>query len=95
MKYPVHISKRTAVVSIAAAAIIVATGLLVSARSHGQTAHATAPPQPSANSNASLSESTLDLSPSQLDAIKIEPVGTYLFGVEEDAVGGISFADDL
>jgi cobalt-zinc-cadmium efflux system membrane fusion protein len=95
MKYPVHISKRTAVASIAAAAIIVATGLLVSARSHGQTAHATAPPQPFANSNASLSESTLDLSPSQLDAIKIEPVGTYLFGVEEDAVGGISFADDL
>jgi len=95
MKYPVHISKRTAVVFIAAAAIIVVTGLLVSARSHGQTSHATTPQQPSSNSDASPSEPTLDLSPSQLSAVKIEPVGTYSFPVEEEAVGNISFADDL
>ena len=48
-----------------------------------------------ANSNASPFETTLDLSPSQLNSIKIEPVGTHLFPVEKEAVGSISFADDL
>jgi cobalt-zinc-cadmium efflux system membrane fusion protein len=95
MKYPVHISKRTAVVFITAAAIFVATGLLESGRSHGQTADANAPRERAANSNASPSEAALNLSPSQLHAIKIEPVGTHLFPVEEEAVGSISFADDL
>jgi cobalt-zinc-cadmium efflux system membrane fusion protein len=85
MRYPVHISKRTAAVLTAIAGIIVAAGLLISARSHGQ----------SANSSASSSEPALDLSSSQLSAIKIEPVRTYLFPVEEEAVGNISFADDL
>jgi membrane fusion protein, heavy metal efflux system len=95
MKYPGHISKRTAVVFITAAVIFGATGLLESARSHGQTANANAPREPAANSDASPTEAALDLSPSQLDAIKMEPVGIYCFPVEEEAVGSISFADDL
>jgi cobalt-zinc-cadmium efflux system membrane fusion protein len=37
----------------------------------------------------------VDLSPSQLNSIKIEPVGSYQFPVEKEAVGTISFADDL
>ena len=37
----------------------------------------------------------MDLSPSQLNSIKIEPVGTYQFPVEKEAVGSINFADDL
>jgi membrane fusion protein, heavy metal efflux system len=96
MKHPVHIGKKTAVVfaTIAAILIAIATGLLVSARSHGQSAPAT-PQQASPNSNASSSEPALDLSPSQLSAIKVEPVGTYLFPVEEDAVGNIDFDGDL
>jgi membrane fusion protein, heavy metal efflux system len=95
MKYPVHINKRTAVVFITAAAIILAVGILETARSHGQSAPATTSQQASPNSNASSSEPTLDLSPSQLNAIKVEPVGSYLFPVDEEAVGNISFADDL
>jgi cobalt-zinc-cadmium efflux system membrane fusion protein len=95
MKYPVHINKRTAVVFITAAAIILAVGILETARSHGQSAPTTTPQQASPNSNASSSEPTLDLSPSQLNAIKVEPVGSYLFPVDEEAVGNISFADDL
>jgi membrane fusion protein, heavy metal efflux system len=95
MKYPVHISTRSAVVFITVAAIIIATGLLVSARSHGQTAYTTTPHEPAANSNASSSEPALDLSSSQLNAIKIEPVGTYSFPVEEDAVGSIDFDGNL
>ena len=80
---------------IAVAATIVATGLLVSARGHGQSAPATTPQQASPNSNVSPSEPALDLSSSQLSAIKVEPVGTYLFPVEEDAVGNIDFDGDL
>jgi cobalt-zinc-cadmium efflux system membrane fusion protein len=95
MKYPVHISKRVAVVSVTAAAIIVATGLLEFGRSRGQAANANAPQESGAKSNTSPSETALDLSPSQLNSIKIEPVGSYLFPVEKEAVGNIDFADDL
>jgi membrane fusion protein, heavy metal efflux system len=95
MKYPAQISKRTAVVFITTAAIVVATGLLESARSHGQTAQPTKSPEAVASSNVSTSEPALDLSPSQLNAIKIEPVGTYSFPVEEDAVGSIDFDGNL
>jgi cobalt-zinc-cadmium efflux system membrane fusion protein len=37
----------------------------------------------------------VDLSSNQLNAISIEPVGTYLFPVEKEAVGSIAFVDDL
>jgi cobalt-zinc-cadmium efflux system membrane fusion protein len=37
----------------------------------------------------------VDLSPGQLKAINIESVGAYLFPVEKEAVGTISFVDDL
>jgi cobalt-zinc-cadmium efflux system membrane fusion protein len=92
MKYPVHISKRVAVV---AAAIVIATGLLESGCSRGQAASANAAKNSSANSNTSKPETTLDLSPSQLNSITIGPVGSYPFPVETEAVGNISFADDL
>jgi membrane fusion protein, heavy metal efflux system len=95
MKYPVHINKRTAVVFITAAAIVVAMGLLESARSHGQAAHATTPPEAAASSDASLPEPVLDLSSSQLNAIKIERVGSYLFPVEEETIGSIDFDGNL
>jgi cobalt-zinc-cadmium efflux system membrane fusion protein len=95
MKYPVHFSKRFAVVLVTAAAIIVAMGFLESGRSHGQATNANTPEEAGAKPNASPSEATLDLSPSQLNSIRIEPVGSLLFPVEKEAVGSISFADDL
>ncbi len=91
MKYPVHVNKRFAVVSVTAAAIIVATGFLESGCSRGQAANADTP----AKSSSSASEATLDLSPSQLNSIKIEPLGSYQFPVEKDAVGNIDFDEDL
>jgi membrane fusion protein, heavy metal efflux system len=94
MKYPVHISKRFAVVLVTAAAIIVATGILESGCSHGQAASAKVQ-ESDAKSNTSPGEAVLDLSPSQLNSIKFEPVGSYLFPVEKEAVGNIDFADDL
>ena len=95
MKYPVHISKRFAVVLVAAAAIVVATGLLESGRSRSQATSANTPQEAGAKSNTSPSEATLDLSPSQLNSIKIEPVGSYLFPVEKEAVGNIDYDEDL
>ena len=95
MKYPVHISKRFGVVLVAVAVMVVATGLLESGRSHSQATNANTPLESSAKSNASPSEATLDLSPSQLNSIKIEPVGSYLFPVEKEAVGSIDYDEDL
>ena len=46
-------------------------------------------------SSAAQSDTTVELSPNQLSAIKIEPVGTYGFSVEKDAVGNIDFDEDL
>ncbi|MGB7592574.1 MAG: efflux RND transporter periplasmic adaptor subunit [Terriglobia bacterium] len=95
MKYPAHGSKRFAVVFVAAAAIVVTTGLLESGRSPGQATNAKTPQEAGAKSNTSPSEATLDLSPSQLNSIKIEPVGSYLFPVEKEAVGNIDYDEDL
>jgi len=94
-KYPVRVSKRVAVVSVTAAAIIVATGALEFGGSRGQTANANMPKQSGSTSNTSSSEATLDLSPSQLNSIRIEPVGSYRFPVEKEAVGNIDFDEDL
>jgi cobalt-zinc-cadmium efflux system membrane fusion protein len=95
MKYPVHISKRFAVVLVTAAAIVVATGLLESRRSRSQATNVNTPQESGAKSNPSPSEAALDLSPSQLNSIKIEPVGSYLFPVEKEAVGNIDYDEDL
>ncbi|HUB58921.1 MAG TPA: efflux RND transporter periplasmic adaptor subunit [Candidatus Micrarchaeia archaeon] len=95
MKYKVNLSKRDAVVLMIAASIVVATGLLTSSRSHGQTKNADALPESGPASNAIASEMTLELSPSQLNAIKIASVGSCLFPVDEQAVGNIDFDGNL
>ncbi|HXW13559.1 MAG TPA: efflux RND transporter periplasmic adaptor subunit [Terriglobia bacterium] len=95
MKVPIHISKRVTVVLVMAAAAVVAAGVLESGRSHGQANYANTSAEAVAKPNPSPSEPTLDLSPSQLNTIKIEPVGTYRFPVEEDAVGSIDYDEDL
>jgi cobalt-zinc-cadmium efflux system membrane fusion protein len=91
MKYLAHTGKTSLVAFVTAAAIMVVTGVLESGCSRGHAANANSPRQPSAKSNVS----SLDLSPSQLNSIKIEPVGSYEFPVEKDAVGNIDFDEDL
>jgi len=59
---------------------------------HGDTAADKPPAAAAATKNA---EPTVQLSASQVEAIKIEPVGTYLFPVENDTVGSIDFDEDL
>jgi membrane fusion protein, heavy metal efflux system len=91
MKYPIHISKRAAVLLVAVAVLVIAAGLLESSRTHGQSTNANAPKAAEANS----STNTVELSASQLNSINIEPVGSYLFPVEKEAVGNIDFDQDL
>jgi cobalt-zinc-cadmium efflux system membrane fusion protein len=93
MGNPVHLNKRRIVMLVAAAAMVVATGLLESGCSRSQATDANTPQESSAKSNTA--EATLELSPSQLNSIKIEPVGSYLFPVEKEAVGSIDYDEDL
>jgi membrane fusion protein, heavy metal efflux system len=94
MKHPLHLSRKTIAAVVIVVAIVIAAAILLSGR--GQVANANGQQQGSgAKSNLSLSETTLDLSPSQLSSIKIEPVGSYQFPVEKEAVGNIDFDEDL
>jgi len=85
-------SKTTVPVAVGVLAFAIATVLL---KSESGERTSTKGPKAGSTSNSPQSEATLELSPSQLSAIKIEPVGTYLFPVEKETVGNISFADDL
>jgi len=95
MEHPLHISNRLAVVLVAAVAIVVAMGLLESGRSRSQAHNANTPQESGAKSGTSPSETAVDLSPRQLNSVKIEPVGSYLFPVEKEAVGSIDYDEDL
>jgi cobalt-zinc-cadmium efflux system membrane fusion protein len=95
MKYPVPISERVAVVLVMAVAIVVATGILEFGRGRDRVTNANTPQKSVTISGASPPEASVELSPSQLNSIKVGPVESYLFPVETEAVGSISFADDL
>ncbi|MGD0178720.1 MAG: efflux RND transporter periplasmic adaptor subunit [Terriglobales bacterium] len=90
MKHPVHIRKEVGAGVVIAVAMVLAVALLESACGRGEATSTKA--APSTNSTA---DPTVDLSPSQLNSVKIDTVGSYLFPVEKEAVGTISFADDL
>jgi membrane fusion protein, heavy metal efflux system len=74
-------------------AIAIAIAVLLCSCGHAVSAGA--PSRSGSTTNSTNSASTIELSPSQLNSIKIEPVGTYAFPVEKEAVGNISYADDL
>ena len=95
MKPPIRKSKSLAVVFLMAAVIVVATGLFEFGRSRGRVTNANAAQGTRASAGAAAAQTTLDLSASQLNAVKIDPAGTYFFPVQKEAVGNISFADDL
>lgn len=86
------LDKKAVAALVMAATIVIAVALL-SGRS--QPAKRTTPPETGAVSKPGQSDPTVELSPSQLNSIKIEPVRTYLFPVEKEAVGNIDFDGDL
>jgi cobalt-zinc-cadmium efflux system membrane fusion protein len=73
------------------AALLVATVFLQAgcSNSHGADTDA-----PQGSSNDTVSNTTITLTGDQLNAITIAPVGTYLFPVEKEEVGSISFDED-
>jgi membrane fusion protein, heavy metal efflux system len=58
-------------------------------------ASADAPNASAPATNSAQSVPTLELSGTQLNSIKIEPVGSYPFPVEKEAVGNIDYDEDL
>lgn len=80
------------VATVATVVIIITAGVLLS--EHGQSKSADTQRR-DIPASSSQSDPAVDLSPSQLKAIKVEPVGMYKFDVENEAVGNISYADDL
>ena len=87
---------RRATTAVVAVAAIVSAAVLIRSGS-GQPASASPPPGPASatNGSAATAEATVDLAPGQLNAIKIEPVGTGLFPVERTALGCIDYDEDL
>ena len=82
---------RARVFAVSILAIVISIGFVVPAC---RRAADTSVPRPSA-SNASASETTVELSPSQLPAIKVQPVGSSLFYVEKKGIGNIDFDNKL
>jgi len=93
MKDSAHINKRTIAAVVTLAVIVIATAAFLSGCGHS--ASANAPTGNGSATNAAQSAPTVDLSPSQLNSIRIEPVGRYAFPVEKEAVGNIDYDEDL
>ena len=74
--------------------VLIAVPLLAAGCSSANGDPAANAPAAAADPNKA-SETTLDLTASQLAAVKIEPVGTYMFPVENESVGSIDFDEDL
>jgi cobalt-zinc-cadmium efflux system membrane fusion protein len=103
-----RLDKQTAMrgAAIAFAALIVATSAFVmrlsavspasgmnAANASGDTASATSPP--AAGPGAGPGLAVVQLSPSQLESIKVEPVGEREFPLEKEAVGSIDFNEEM
>ena len=93
MKESVGVNKKTLAAVVTMAMVIVAATVFLSGR--GQSTSANTQASDNSASNSSRSDAAIDLSPTQLNSIKIAPVGSYRFEVEKEAVGNISYADDL
>ena len=93
VKRQLALNKKTATVIVAVLALAIGTVLLKSAS--GQRSNTNTPRGASSTAKSPQSDPTLDLSPSQLNSIKVEAVGSYQFPVEKEAVGSIGFVDDL
>jgi cobalt-zinc-cadmium efflux system membrane fusion protein len=89
-KHSPQLNKEAAAAIVTVATIVITAAVFLSRRDQPTSAKT-----PQAKSSTPQSDPTLDLSPSQVNSIKIEPVENYLFPVDKETVGEISFADDL
>jgi membrane fusion protein, heavy metal efflux system len=81
--------------TLALAVLALAVGAVLLRSESGRSANARDLRAANSISDAAKADPSVELTPSQLGAIKIAPVGTYEFPVDKDTVGSISFADDL
>jgi cobalt-zinc-cadmium efflux system membrane fusion protein len=78
------------VIALAVAICLVGTGCAGGERANASVAAEARPNVPEAQA-----QTIIQLAASQLNAIRIEPVGSYWFAVEKEAVGNIDFDEDL
>ena len=93
MKQIIHLDKRMTTIGVTSLVVVLAVVLLKFGIHHAVKSESLA--GAGSASNGPPSEAAVELLPSQLSAIKIEPVATSLFPVEREAVGGIDFDEDL
>jgi len=74
-------------------AVVIAIDVWVAGCHRAEDTSVSHPSQPVSNSSAG--EPIVELSPSQLPAIKIQPVGSYLFRLEKKGIGSIDFDNKL
>jgi membrane fusion protein, heavy metal efflux system len=86
-------SEITSKVLAAIAVSVIVAGFFLAGCSHSVNADSS--PATAAPESSPGAAPTLDLSPTQLNSIKIEPVGSYAFPVEKEAVGNIDYDEDL
>lgn len=100
---PIVILCGTAVVIVAAVVIAPvrsgeiwrrATSYFQQIPGHAKAADGSVQPVKSLLAPTSPNSPSVDLSPTQMSAVKIEPVGTFAFPVDKETVGNISFADE-
>jgi membrane fusion protein, heavy metal efflux system len=84
--------KKAVAAVVTAATIVIAVALLAG---RSQPAKQGPAPESGVVSKPGQAHPTVELSPGQLNSIKVEPVKTYLFPVEKEAVGNIDFDGDL
>jgi cobalt-zinc-cadmium efflux system membrane fusion protein len=92
MNQPLRRKKAVAMVAVAIAGLLLTTIVLKSESGRSESANRARDNKAAASHDPVTS---LELTPGQLSSIKIQPVGSYLFPVEKDTVGSISFTDDL
>ena len=95
MRQPSKPERKSIVAIVVLATVVAAVPGIKSGSGSAQAADATAPSGPVATTNAAATEPSVDLTQSQLNAIKMEQIGTYTFPVEKEAVGNIAYVDDL
>ncbi len=91
LKRSKRVTELTAMVAVGGALILLATFVLTSHATPG----GTNTPATGKTTAAQQPVTSIELSPEQVKAIKIAPVGSYLFPVAKETVGSISFVDDL
>ncbi len=74
MEVRIHIGKRFALMVAAAVALAAVMAIVESGRTRGQATNTTTPENSAAKSSKAQPAATLELTPTQLSAIKVEPV---------------------